>query len=66
MVFDIGIIAFLSIQEMDAGWIGRVAVGNEDDLLTGSGGPDRLVHGNDRGLRSPVISNMVGGDFQVL
>ena len=49
---------------MDAGWIGRVAVGDEDDLLAGSCGTDRLLHGNDRRLRSPVISNMIGGDFQ--
>jgi hypothetical protein len=51
---------------MDAGWVGRVAIGDEDDLLAGSCGTDRLVHGNDRRLRSPVISNMIGGDFQTL
>jgi hypothetical protein len=51
---------------MDAGWVGRVPIGDEDDLLTWSCGSDRFVHGDDRGLRSPVIGNMVGGDFQAL
>jgi|SRR5208337_450951 len=39
---------------------------NEDDLLPGCCGTDCFAHGNDRGLRSAVIGNMVGGDFEVL
>ena len=51
---------------MNAGWVGRVAVGDEDDLLVGSCGTDCLVHSNDRGLRPPVVRHVVGGDFQAL
>src|SRR5450759_5914025 len=51
---------------MDAGRVGRVAVGDEDDLLSGICGTDRLVHGNDRGLSPPVVRHVVGGDFQGL
>jgi len=64
VVLNIRIISFLSIQKMDAGRIGRIAVGNEDDLLAGSCGTDRLVHGNDRRLSSPVVRHVRGGDFQ--
>ena len=55
----------MSIQKMNACWIGRIAVGHEDDLLAGGGGSDRFIHGNNGGLCTPVVRNMVGGDFQV-
>ena len=64
MVLDIRIITFLSIQKMDAGWVGRVAIGDEDDLLVESCGTDRFVHGNDRRLSPPVVRHVISGDFQ--
>ena len=66
MVLDVGTIATLGIQEVDPGRVGRVAVRDEDDLLAGIGGPDCFVHGSDRGLGIPVVSDVIGGDLQVL
>ena len=66
MVLDVGTIATLGIQEVDPGRVGRCAVSDEDDLLAGSGGPDRLAHGSDCGLSLSVVRHVVGGDLQVL
>lgn len=66
VMLNIRRIAILSIQEMNAGRVGRIAVSNEDDLLTGSGGTDRFVHGNDGRLSSPVVCHVIGRDLQVL
>ncbi len=66
MVLDIWTISILGIQEVDPGWVGRIAVSYEDDLLAGSSRPDRLAHGDDGGLSVPAVRNVIGGDLQVL
>ncbi len=66
MVLDAGSIAVSGIQEVDSGWIGRIAVSDENDLLAGSSGSDRLAYGNDSRLSVPTVGNVIGGDLQVL
>ena len=56
----------LGIQEMDACGIGRIAVGDESDLLFWRCSSDSLIHGNNGMLSSPVIGHVISGDFQVM
>jgi len=56
----------LSIQEMDAGRIGWIAVGNENDFLVGRCSPDRFLHGNNGGLSTPVACYVIGGNLEAL
>ena len=54
------------IQVVDAGRIGRITVGHEDDLQIGSSGPGSFLHGNNGGKGRPVVGDVIGGDFEAL
>lgn len=51
---------------MDSSWIRGVAIRNKSNLLIVSNCTDSLPHRDNRRQGSPIVSNVVGRDFQVL
>lgn len=64
LVADGGRIQFLCIEEMDASGIRGVAIRNESDFLVITSSPDCFLHRDNRWQGSPVVSNVIGGDFK--
>lgn len=52
------------IQEMDAGGIGGIAVGNENEILVRRCRTDSFLHGNNGRQSTPVVREVIGGDFE--
>lgn len=49
---------------MDASGIRGVAIRNESNFLVITSSPDGLLHSDNRWQGSPVVSNVIGGDFE--
>ena len=64
LVADVRSIQFLGIEEMDTSGIRGVAIRNESDFLVITSSPDSLLHSDYRWQGSPVVSNVIGGDFE--
>ena len=61
-----GAVFSLGIEEMYPGWIGGIAIGDEDNRLVGVGGANCFGHGDNGRKGVSVVGHMVGSDFQVL
>ncbi len=64
MVFDIGKLWGVGIDEMDACRIRGIAVSDESDLLIGFCSADGLLHGYDSVLGVPGVCDVIGSDFE--
>ena len=64
MMLDIRTISRDGVDEVDAGWISGIAIGNKDDLLIRLSSTDRLLHSDYSRKSFSVVSYMVSSDFK--
>ncbi len=64
IMLDIGTISGDSVDEMNAGGIRGVAIGNKSDLLIGLSSSDSFLHGDYSRQGVSVVCDVIGSDFK--